>query len=203
MSHARTRLVLLGVIAMASGAVLAAVAGAAGAATPGSSGNSDSNAVPASLAGIKAKAATDITDRVNSLNAAIGKVNAAKGLGASQAALVAYLGTDIAPLQQLNRTIQGESTVEQASHDFGTIFRDYRVYRLVLPAGWIAADADHAITAAIPSLTADAAKAQARVTPANQATVQPLINDLESQISTAVNATDGLAATVLSFTPAQ
>ena len=203
MSHARTPLVRLGAIVLASGATLSAVAGAAGASTPGSSGNSDANTVPASPAGIKAKAATDITDRVTSLNAAIGKVDAAKGLGASEATLASYLGTDIAPLQQLDQTIQGDSTVQQASHYFGTIFSDYRVYRLVLPAARIAADADHATTAAIPNLTADAAKAQARVTPANQATVQPLINDLNGQITTATNATDGLAATVLAFTPAQ
>jgi hypothetical protein len=203
MSHARTPLVRLGVIALASGATLGAAAATAGAATPGSSGNSGDNAVPASLAGIKAKAATDITERVTSLNAAIGKVDGAKGLGASQATLASYLGNDIAPLQQLDQTIQGDSTVQQASHDFGTIFSDYRVYRLVLPAAWIAADADHATTTAIPNLTADAAKAQARVTPANQATVQPLLDDLNGRISTATNATDGLAATVLAFTPAQ
>ena len=41
------------------------------------------------------------------------------------------------------------------------------------------------------------------MTPANQATLQPLIDDLNSQISTATNATNGLAATVLAFTPAQ
>ena len=203
MSHPRTALVRLGAIALASGATLGVVAGTAGAATPGSSGNSGPNAVPASLVGIKARAAADITERVASLNAAIGKVDAAKGLGASQATLVSYLGNDIAPLEQLNQTIQGDSTVQQASHDFGTIFSDYRVYRLVLPAAWIAASADHATTTAIPNLTTDAAKAQARVTPANQATVQPLINDLNGQISTAANATDGLAATVLAFAPAQ
>jgi hypothetical protein len=203
MSHARTPLVRLGAIALASGATLGAMAGTAGAATPGSSGTSGANAVPASLAGIKAKAATDITDRVTSLDAAIGKVNAATGLGANQATLVSYLGADIAPLQQLNQTIQGDSTVQQASHDFGTIFSDYRVYRLVLPAALIAGGADHATTTAIPNLASDAAGAQARVTPANQATVQPLINDLNGQISTATNATNGLAATVLAFTPAQ
>ncbi len=57
--------------------------------------------MPATLAGIKAKAATDVTDRVNALNAAIAKVNGAKGLGAGQGTLVSYLGTDIVPLQQL------------------------------------------------------------------------------------------------------
>jgi hypothetical protein len=197
MSHARTRLLRLGAIAVASGAALGIVAGTAGAATSGKS------AVPTTLAGIKARAATDITDRVNDLGAAIARVNAAKGLGASQANLVSYLGTDIAPLQQLNQTIQADSTLQQAALDFGTIFSDYRVYRLVLPAARIAAEADHATTSAIPNLTTDAAKAQARVDPANQATLQPLINDLHSQIGTATSRTNGLAATVLAFTPAQ
>ncbi len=116
---------------------------------------------------------------------------------------MSYLGADISPLQQLNQTIQGDSTVQQAAHDFGTIFSDYRVYVLVLPASRMAADADHATATAIPKLTADAAKAQSRVTPANQGTLQPLIDDLNGQITTATNATNGLAATVLAFTPAQ
>ena len=195
-------LVRLGAIALASGATLTAGAtAAAGAAT--ASGNSGSSAVPTTLDGIKAKAATDITDRVNDLNAAMAKVNAAEGLGASQANLVSYLGTDVAPLQQLNQTIQGDSTLQQAAHDFGTIFSDYRVYVLVLPASRMAAGGDQATATAIPKLTADATKAQSRVTPANQATLQPLIDDLNGQIGTATNATNGLAATVLAFTPAQ
>ena len=165
MAYDRTQLIRLGAIALATGATLSALAGAAGAATPGSSGNNGAGAVPTTLDGIKAKAATDITDRVNDLNAAIAKVNAAKGLGASQATLVSYLGTDVAPLQQLNQTIHGDSTLQQAAHDFGTIFSGYRVYRLVLPAARIAAVADEATTSAIPNLTTDAAKAQARVNP--------------------------------------
>ena len=93
--------------------------------------------------------------------------------------------------------------MQQAAHDFGTIFSDYRVYVLVLPAARIAAGADRATTTAIPNLTTDATKAQGRVTPANQAVLQPLIDDLNGQISTATNATNGLASTVLAFTPAQ
>ena len=203
MPHDRTHLIRLGAIALATGATLSALAGTAGAATPGSSGNNGASSVPTTLDGIKAKATTDITDRVNDLNAAIVKVNAAKGLGAGQANLVSYLGTDVAPLQQLNQTIDGDSTLQQAAHDFGTIFSDYRVYRLVLPAARIAAGADHATTSAIPNLTTEATKAQARVNPANQAALQPVINDLDSQISTATNATNGLAAAVLAFTPTQ
>jgi hypothetical protein len=203
----RTNLIRLGAVAtaaLAATATAAAGAGAgAGAGAATSSGNSGASFVPTTLAGIKAQAAIDITARVNDLHGAIAKVNAAKGLGSSQATLASYLGTDIAPLQQLNQTIQADSTVQQAAHDFGTIFSDYRVYVLVLPASRMAADADHATTTGIPKLTADAAKAQSRVTPANQATLQPQIDDLNGQISTATNATNGLAATVLAFTPAQ
>jgi len=197
----RTHLTRIGAVAAAALAVTAGATATAGAAT--TSGNSGSSAVPTTLAGIKAKAATDITDRVNDLNGAIARVNAAKGLGPGQATLVSYIGADIAPLQQLEQMIQGDSTVQQAAPDFGTIFSDYRVYVLVLPASRIVADADDAITTAIPKLTADAAKAQSRVTPANQATLQPLIDDLNGQIATATNATNGIAATVLAFTPAQ
>jgi hypothetical protein len=163
MPHARTRLIRLGAVALASVATLGAMTGRAGAATPGSSGNSGASAVPATLSGIKAEAAADIANRVNDLNAAIAKVNGAEGLGAGQDTVVSYLGADIAPLQQLNQTMQGDGTPQQAAHDFGTIFTGYRIYRLVLPAARIAADADHATTSAIPNLTADADQRHQRV----------------------------------------
>ena len=204
MSSVRTHLIRLGGVALASGAMLGTVATAAGADTaPGSAGNGGSNAVPTTLAGIKAQAATDITDRVDALNAEIAKVNGAKGLGSDQGTLVSYLGTDIAPLQQLDEKIQGDPTVQEAAADFKTIFTDFRVYVLVLPASRIAADADRITTTAIPALTSDAAKAQAHVDPTNQAELQPLIADLDGQIGTATNASNGLAATVLAYTPAQ
>ena len=56
-------------------------------AAPGSLGQQRRQRGPGDAGGIKAKAATDITERVNDLNAAIGKVNAAKGLGSGQATL--------------------------------------------------------------------------------------------------------------------
>ena len=177
-------------------------AAAAGAATP-SPGNGGSAAAPATLAGIKAKATTDITARVNTLDSAIAKVRAAQGLGSGQATLVSYLGTDIAPLQQLNQTIQGDATVQQAGKDFATIFSGYRVYLLVLPASSIAVDAFHATTTSIPQLTADSTKAQGYLNPGNQAQLQPILGDLHNQIGAATSATNGLASAVLAFTPAQ
>ena len=78
---------------------------------------------------------------------------------------MSYLGTDGAPLQQLNQKIQGDPTAEEAAADCKTIFTNFRVYLLVLPASRIAADADRITTTAIPALTSDATKTQAHVEP--------------------------------------
>lgn len=206
-SKVRCRLVGLvglgGVAATSVAAVfgLGMTAGVAGAS--GTTGGSGSASSPATLSGIKAKAATEITKRVNALNAAVAKVNAAQGLGSGQATLASYLGADIAPLQQLNNKIQGDSTVQQARQDFATIFSGYRVYLLVLPAGRIAADADRVTSTVLPKLTSDSSKAQARENSSNEAQLAPLISDLNTQIGAATSATNGLAGTVLGYTPSE
>jgi hypothetical protein len=206
MPNGRTHFIRLGALALASAATLG-TAGAAGATTPGGSsgttGSSGSSDVPSTLAGIKAKANTDVTDRVNSLNSAIDRVKGAKGLGSGQGTLEAYLGTDITPLQQLDATIQGDTSVQQAAQDFRTIFTNFRVYRLVLPAAHIAGDALRVTNTSIPNLQAASTKAGQYVNPGNQGVLQPLIDDLNGQISAATNATNGLAATVLAYTPQQ
>ena len=205
MPNGRTHLIRLGALALASAAAVgtAGVASASGSGTTGSSGSSGSSDVPSTLAGIKAKANTDITDRVNSLNSAIDKVKGAQGLGSGQGTLEAYLGTDITPLQELDTTIQGDTSVQRAAKDFRTIFTNFRVYKLVLPAAHIAGDAFRVTTTSVPNLQAASTKAQQYVNPGNQGVLQPLIDDLNGQISAATSATNGLAATVLAYTPQQ
>jgi uncharacterized protein YukE len=203
MPAARNHLIRFGTTAALAVAGLGVAATAAGASTSGAAGNSGSSAVPAALGRIKAKANTDITERVNALDAAVAEVDAGNGLGSGQAALVAYLDTDITPLQQLDQKIQGDTSVKPAAQDYSDIFTDFRVYVLVLPAARFAGDADRATATAIPALQAASSKAQGLVNPQNQAQLQPLVDDLNSQISAASNATNGLAATVLADTPAQ
>ncbi|HEX3796141.1 MAG TPA: hypothetical protein VHV57_16735 [Acidimicrobiales bacterium] len=186
--------VRVGAVAMTTATLLSVGAATASGATPTNS--------PASLSTIQTRAAAAITARVNDLNAASAKINGAKDLGSGTSALLAYVQNDIAPLQQLGQKIAGDTTVAEAKADTATIFTNYRVLVLVRPAARLAARADGATNALLPALTADAAKATAHVTPANQATLQPLIADLNTQISSATTDTTGVATTVLSYSPA-
>jgi hypothetical protein len=160
-----------------------------------------SSATPATLSTVQAKSAAAITLRVNDLNAAISKLNSAKNLGSEASTLDAYLQVDIAPLQSLGQQIAADTTVQSAQEAASTIFTNYRVLALVLPASRIASDATRLNNGAIATLTADAAKVAAKVTPTNQAELQPVIDNLNAEIGSATNDTSGVAATVLSYTP--
>jgi hypothetical protein len=120
-----------GAAILTSAALLGAGGTAAAAATSAA-------ATPATLSGIQAAASAAITLRVNDLNAAIAKVNAAKDLGSGASTLAGYLGVDIAPLQTLAQKIAGDSSVATATTDYDSIFSDYRVLALVLPAARLA-----------------------------------------------------------------
>jgi hypothetical protein len=168
----------------------------------GTAGAAGAAVGPPSLSGVQAKAAAAITLRVNDLTAAMAKVNGAKDLGPDAATLDAFLQRDIAPLPALSQKIAGDSAVAEAAADAATVYTDFRVLALVLPAADLAGRADAIDVTAIPALTAVAAKAQARVTPSNQAVLQPLIGDLRAQTTAAANGTSGVAASVLGGTPA-
>jgi hypothetical protein len=74
---------------------------------------------------------------------------------------------------------------------------------LVLPAAAIGGDSFRTTDTVISNLTTASTKAQAHVTNDNRSALQPLIDDLNTQIATATGANNGLAATALAFTPAQ
>lgn len=204
--HPTTR---LGAAALTSAAAVAAslAVGTVGAAAAPSSTRGASSpsakATPATLAQIQAKAAAAIGKRLASLNAAVSKVEGDKSLGSDTGTLVSYLQQDITPLQALGAKIAADTSVSEARTDYQDIFLDYRVYALVLPAAWQAARADAMTVTVIPRLTALSTKAQARVTSENQATLQPMIDSLNSDISGASGASSGVAGTVLAYTPAQ
>jgi hypothetical protein len=194
-AHMSKNGIRLGAAALTTAAVLGAGSAAAGAATPTPGGQS--------LSTIQAKAAAAISLRVNDLNVAVTTVDARKDLGTDSATLAAYLQADIAPLQALGQKIAGDTSPSTAAADAATIFTNFRVLALVLPAARLAATADGIDVTIVPKLTALSAKATSRVNPSNAATVQPLINDLNAQISAATNDTSGVASAVLGDLPVQ
>jgi hypothetical protein len=191
-----------GVAALTSAAILGG-GGASAFAASSSSTALTSGTAPNTLSGIQAKAAAAITLRVDDLNAAIAKVNAAKDLGSSATTLDNYLGVDIAPLQTLGQKIASDPTVATAEADYSDIFTDYRVLALVLPAAHLATASDSIDNGAVPKLTADSAEAATHVNSTTEATLDPLISNLNSEISAASNATVGVASAVLGYVPSQ
>jgi hypothetical protein len=144
-----------------------------------------------------------VTLRVNDLNAAIRKVNADQHLGPETSTLDAYLQVDIAPLESLGQQIAADTTVQSAQAAASTVFTDYRLLAIVLPASRIAGDTARLDNGALPTLRVDAAKVTAKVTPTNETELGPLINNLNAEIASATSATSGLAATVLGYTPSK
>jgi len=178
-------------------------AGIAAAAGPVAGASAATSTAPQSLATVQAKAAAAITLRVDDLTAAVRRVDGTPSIGSGAAGLATYLQSDIAPLQGLEQKIAADTTVSQAEADAATIYSDYRVLALVLPAAGIAGDADALDATTLPKLSSDSAQAVAHVNARNQATLTPLIADLNLQIGAATTATSGLASTVLAFTPSQ
>lgn len=157
----------------------------------------------ATLQQIQAAATTAVNARVGALNDAIGKVQKATYLGSDQAALLHTCQADVPGLQQLGQKIAADTTAPTARADYERIFTDYRVFVLVLPVSHLVAAIDRIDNTVDPRLTTTAGKISSRVTPADQAQIQPLLTDLTNQVSTAKSATAGLPATLEGYTPAQ
>jgi hypothetical protein len=187
-----------------AGAALAGCA-AVGLATPawaaGSSGG-------ATLAGIKAGAATAIAARLTSLSTAIPAVSNNKWLTATdKSTLLNTLNGDQSGLTALGPKIQADTTVAQARSDYQSIFLDYRVYALALPQVRLAAAADDITGGVVPRLTDAQSRLEALLSGADSskdtAAVQAAMSDLAAKIQAITSATSGLSASLLALTPAE
>jgi len=181
-----------GAVTLTSAGVLVMGGGTAWAAT---------SSTTESLSQIQAEAAAAITLRVNDLHSAIAKVQADATLGSEQSVLESYLQADIGPLQALGQKITADTTTAAAAADADTLYANFRVLALVLPAARLAGTSTTTENRAVPDLNAALAKAKGDVNPSNEGTLDPLIADLTNQIATASSASSGIASTVLSYTP--
>ncbi|TML60300.1 MAG: hypothetical protein E6G17_10285 [Actinobacteria bacterium] len=143
-----------------------------------------------------------IERRVASLNAAVGVVQSSTFLGADQATLVQLLQSDVSGLQQLDQTIQADTTLQAVRADARKIFTDYRVYALMLPVVHMVRGADAITNVIVPKLDAAAAHLQDAITQQNKSNLQPLLDDLKTQTAAAQQLVSGLPAELEALKPA-
>lgn len=155
------------------------------------------------LQAVKDAAHTAITARVTALNRAASAIAQTPSMGSDQAVETAVVTGDISGLQQLDATIQSDTTVAAARADAAKITRDFRVYALVLPVAHMVRAADLIDNLAVPKLTAAEQSLQAAVTRRGAANLQASLDDMKAQIAAAQSATAGLQARLEGFTPAQ
>lgn len=158
------------------------------------------------LASVQAAAQTATGKRETALSAAIAKLDAAKGISASdKATLVGRLNADLAGMKAVEATISADTTLATASADFKTIFTTYRVFGVAIPQARIVADIDRATSIEIPKLTASATKLAARLAgkdaSKSTAALQSDLADMKKRIAAANTALSGASAKVLAITP--
>jgi F5/8 type C domain len=158
---------------------------------------------PKTLPAIKALAAAEISLRVTALNAAITKVQSESFLGSDATTLVTEMQADITGLQALGTKIAADTTVSQAIADSDLIFTQFRVYYVMLPVVHDVTSIDYIDNVQIPALLKDVTTLQGEENSSNQAVIAPLVAAMQSEVQVAAGATTGLAAQVLTYTPAE
>ena len=195
------RIVITSVIGtVAAGALIAGTCAPAFASTPAPK-------APKTLAAVQAAAETATSNRETKLTAEIAKITAAKGINsADQATLLGRLNADLAGMKSSEATIAADTTLATALTDFHSIFTTYRVYAVALPQARVVAAVERATSLGLPRLSTQqtklaallAGKDASKSTPALQAD----LSDMQTQITSATSALNGVAAQALAITPA-
>lgn len=158
------------------------------------------------LAQIQAAGATRTADRITSLHAAIGKVDANKTLtDAHRSTILATLNADLTAMASLQSKIAADTTVKTALTDYRHIFQGYRVYAVALPQSYEAAAGDGLTDTAIPRLQSahDKLAADLEANPSKWTDVMKAqLSDMQAKLDDASTRANGLAARALAVTPA-
>ena len=189
---------------------IAAAALVAGAGAPAFASTSTPSPTPKTartLVSVQAAAKMATDKRETALNAAIAKLDAAKGISASDTAtLVDRLNSDLAGMKTIEAKVATDTTLAAASADFTTIFTTYRVFAVAIPQARIVAGIDRATSIDIPKLTASQTKLAAMLAgkdaSKSTAALQSELADMTTQIAAANTELSGASAKVLAITPA-
>ena len=117
---------------------------AAGFALPASAATT---APAASLASIVSRSGTEISTRIDALNALSTRVQAMVNVSATEkASLASEVSAQTSALTTLKTKIDADTDAATARADEKTITADYRIYALVIPRGYVVAAADRVST---------------------------------------------------------
>jgi DNA repair exonuclease SbcCD ATPase subunit len=159
------------------------------------------------LTNLKTRGDAEIARRLNSLNAALGKISSLTSLAAAdKTALTTEVQNEISGLGTLKTKLDAETTLAAARTDVQSIITEYRVYLLVLPAARLVeaidrlADVENKLTTLQAKIQGATDKDQNAGK--NVAAIQKNIANLQAKINEAQADTTGLTAKLLALKPA-
>lgn len=158
---------------------------------------------PVTLAAIQ-KAGAEATDkRIDSLTAALARVERNESLtDADRTSITSTLQADLDAMHTLASRIAADSTRADALTHYHQIFTDYRVYAVALPQALYAAGADRLTGTALPRLQQAYDTLVAKIGDSPTDEQQALLDAMAGAIDDATTQADGLAAASLAVTPA-
>lgn len=148
---------------------------------------------------MKDRGNTEIEQRIASLNALLGRVNAMVKVSATdKATLGASINTEISDLSTLDTTIAADTSTTSLKTDIQSVTKAYRIYLLVIPQASIAAAADRVLTIAA-DLNTVAAKIQAQA--GTNSTAASALADLALKTADATTQANAAVAETASLQP--
>ena len=148
----------------------------------------------------KAAAEQQVWMRVSSLRSLLWKVQRDSFLGADGTTLVTDLQADIAGLKSILSEIQAATDPQDLSTDLQDAYSTIRTYDFVVPVVGLVITIDQVDNVTVPALDAFVTTVQGELGSSNQGTLEPLLADLQAQVTSATTDTSGLSAELLSYT---
>jgi len=179
---------------------------AAGTPAPAAAGSS-ATCSPANLGAVQARVSLGLSNRVTQLGALSSAVAGAGDLSAAdRATLTSDVASEQSGIAGLVAKLPGDTTCQAVIADGRAMVVDFRVYVVMTPQVHltVSADTESALASKMaglePQLQAaiDAAEQAGR----NGAAAQALFSEFEAQVAAATQASSGISAQVLAFTPA-
>ena len=163
---------------------------------------------PQAIAKLIAQADKEISQRIDSLNKLLARIQQMKNVtDANKATLNTGLQSQITTLTNLKTKIDGDTDTATLKTDLKSITSNLRIYMLVIPQGQIIAAADRINTIATDLATVGT-KLQARITALQTSgkdvtSLQAALTDLQSKLADAQTQSQNAINTVASLVPDQ